>query len=131
MAFNFISIMRVTPSNGVGKYMQFETEAEADAHIAKFLDSFPDAYVAPHPGPSGLSFWVCDPVAKTVTVDTTAQTAGDDLRNWKMEMQDTDKYMTNEGEELIDSMTDAQKARLPQARRDIYTQRKEIRGRKP
>ena len=62
----FVAIMAVTPENRLAKYQVFSTEAEANAHVARFTGRFPDAFVVAEPvGP--MSHWLID--AKTVTID--------------------------------------------------------------
>ncbi len=51
----------------VTKYQDYQTEVEAAAHVTRVKDSFPNAFVTPHPG-GGFRDWLVDPVAKTVSV---------------------------------------------------------------
>ena len=42
----YTAIMKLDPSdNRVGKYMPFETKAEANAHVALHIETYPDAFV--------------------------------------------------------------------------------------
>ena len=64
----FVAIMAVTPENRLAKYQVFSTEAEANAHVARFTGRFPDGFVVAEPaGP--WSHWLIDMVAQTVTID--------------------------------------------------------------
>ena len=64
---SFIAIMEATPDSRVAKYQGFSTEAEADAHVAKFTGQYLDAFVVPEPaGP--FPHWLIDMAAKTVTI---------------------------------------------------------------
>ena len=64
---SFVAIMAATPENRVAKYMDFVTEPEAVAHIARFTGPYPDAFVVSEPaGP--ISHWLVDMVAKTLVI---------------------------------------------------------------
>lgn len=51
----FTAIMKVTTKDDpegagrVAKYQQFDTKPEADAHVLRFKDAYPDAVVVPTP----------------------------------------------------------------------------------
>lgn len=64
----YLAIVAWTATFRLAKYQDYETEAEAVAHVARVVDKFPDAFVVPHPG-GGPSKWLIDPVAKTLSVD--------------------------------------------------------------
>ena len=63
----FVAIVAWTDENRLAKYQDYETEREADEHVARVTDRFPSAFVIPHPG-GGPMEWVIDPVTKTVSV---------------------------------------------------------------
>ncbi len=64
----FLAIMSATPDNRVAKYQNFQTEAEAGAHVLAFVADFPTAFVVPQIGVPD-SHWRIDMVAKTVVID--------------------------------------------------------------
>ena len=69
---SFVAIMSATPDNRVAKFQNFQTEAEADAHVALFADRFPDAFVVSEPAePDG--HWLIDMALKTLTIDPPPQ----------------------------------------------------------
>lgn len=70
----FISITGVTPDNKLSKYQNFDSEAAADVHAAKY-----DGFVVENPGGNDKS-WVVDAVKKTVTRDVAAESADRDAR---------------------------------------------------
>lgn len=61
----YLSITKVSASGAVEKYLPFEKQAEAVAHVASMVGQFPKAFAAPDPGGS-FRDWTADPVAKTV-----------------------------------------------------------------
>ncbi len=62
------AIMAATAENRVAKLREFETAAEAEAHVERFTGAYPDAFV--HVGVAApLSHWLIDMAAKTVTID--------------------------------------------------------------
>lgn len=64
----FVAIMDDTSDGRLAKYMGFLTEAEADAHVALFLDRYPLAFVIPRPA-FPQRHWRIDFAGKTVTND--------------------------------------------------------------
>ncbi len=65
---SFVAIMKWDIGFRVEKSMSFDTQAEADAHVAAHLGTHPDAFVVVDP-PGQASDLIADPVAKTVTLD--------------------------------------------------------------
>ena len=64
----FIAIMATEPGGRVAKFRTFPTQPEAEAHVARFIGKFPDAFVVAEPaGP--WSHWLIDVAVKTVTID--------------------------------------------------------------
>ena len=55
----------------VAKLMEFDTLAEAQAHVDAFIADFPNAFAAPiPPGPTKSEYnWKVNPNAKTLSVD--------------------------------------------------------------
>lgn len=49
---NFIAVMTWDANGRVTKYQGYTTAEEAQAHVDKFMDRFPDAFVASNPGGS-------------------------------------------------------------------------------
>ena len=62
----FLAIMKTEPDGRVAKFLDFEIEADALAHVEAFKDTYPDAFVVNHVG--DILDLVCDKVAKTVEV---------------------------------------------------------------
>jgi|TARA_Y100000034_G_C6704195_1_gene310717 hypothetical protein len=52
-----------------GKYADFNTRAEADAHVLAVVDRFPDAFAHKKPAGEETEHWIVDVGAKTVTFD--------------------------------------------------------------
>jgi hypothetical protein len=77
----FVAVMSKDVNGHVAKSARFATQQEADAHVAKFIGEFPDAFVVFDPPSVGTNL-VVDFVAKTITHDQ-AQTDADALeRSW-------------------------------------------------
>ncbi len=64
----FVAIMAASPDGRIAKYQDFLTEPEAEAHVAAFLGTYPDAFVVPQPSEE-LSNWLIDMTAKTLVID--------------------------------------------------------------
>lgn len=53
----FIAVVDWTAETRIAKYLDFETEAEAQAHVTRVKASYPNAFVAPSPG-GGFADWL-------------------------------------------------------------------------
>lgn len=65
---NYIAVVAWTEDFRVAKYAEFETEAEANAHVGQVADRFPGAFVAEKPSDT-FSEWLIDPDSKAVLID--------------------------------------------------------------
>lgn len=65
---SFIAVLAAAPNGRVGKYAEFPTEAEAQAHVAAFQGRFPNAFAVEKPA-APWAHWRIDPVAKTAIID--------------------------------------------------------------
>lgn len=65
----YLAIVAWTTANRVAKFQDYDTGAEATAHVDRVKGDFPDAFVSQHPGSGGVRDWLVDPVAKTLSVD--------------------------------------------------------------
>lgn len=63
----FIAVMAWTPENRVAKYLDFDTEVKAAAHVERHKTRWPNAFVAPNPGVEFAS-WLIDSDAKTIAI---------------------------------------------------------------
>lgn len=81
---------------------QKNTEEEAISLVDKLVNDMPkgkeapNAFYAPMPGNGDVKYMIVDPVLKSVTYDTLSELAEIELNNWKSQMRDTDKEMSQE-----------------------------------
>tara|TARA_R110002153_G_scaffold170950_2_gene323803 strand:- start:639 stop:1025 length:387 start_codon:yes stop_codon:yes gene_type:complete len=110
----FLSITGATADNKLAKFQEFESEADADAHALEY-----SGFVISDPG-GNQEFWVVDMVAKTVVIDTSAETSVTTERAWTALREKRDELLAETdwwaGTDL--TMTDAQTA-YRQALRDL------------
>lgn len=64
----YLAIVKVNGSGRVEKYQEYQTEAEAEAHVARVVDTYPLSYSVLSPG-GYFADWLCNVVAKTVVLD--------------------------------------------------------------
>ena len=69
----FLAIMSATPEQRVYKYAEFANRGLAEAHVARFTDDFPQAFVELMPGTAPFSHWRIDMDAQTLIVDSTLE----------------------------------------------------------
>lgn len=66
---SYIAILKVNASTKrVEKFQPFSTEEEAEAHVQKFIGTYPLAYCAEEPDDSSVH-WLCDTSAKTIVIN--------------------------------------------------------------
>lgn len=65
-----VAIMKYDKKNNnkLEKYMDFATQAEAQAHVDRFIDKYPSAFVGEVSG--GMKYWIIDGEAKTIIYDS-------------------------------------------------------------
>ena len=63
---NFIAIMQSTPENRLAKYMDFDTSAEAQAHVDRHVAKYPNAFVQSSI-PAHWNDWIVDMTAQTIS----------------------------------------------------------------
>ncbi len=63
----FVAIMKADPDNRVAKRADFHEEVDASAHVASFIDRFPDAFVIATPS-EPEAHWLLDMAAKTIAI---------------------------------------------------------------
>ena len=72
---NYLVVVDTTQENRIAKHQEYATRAEADAHVARVLDKYPNAFVIENP-PSYMDLYTTvDVVAKTLTYDSSAYDA--------------------------------------------------------
>ena len=64
----YIAIVTFDKIGRATKWQEYETEADALAHVDRVQQTFLEAYAAINPG-GGYRDWLCDPIAKTITFD--------------------------------------------------------------
>lgn len=62
-----ITVVKVSQQNRVEKFQDYATKSEADAHVARVLPAYPQAFAATRPVGSP-SNWLVDLVAKTLVL---------------------------------------------------------------
>ena len=65
----YIAIVNTTPDNKIAKFQEYETKQDADDHILRVKDSFPNAFVVDKPEPCVLDYMAVNVGAKTITFD--------------------------------------------------------------
>ena len=65
----YIAIVNTTPDNKIAKLQEYETKKEADDHILRVKDSFPNAFVVERPEPYVFEYMTVNVGAKTITFD--------------------------------------------------------------
>ena len=65
----YIAVVKVE-NNRIAKYQDFLSKSDADAHIAEY-----GGFVVDAPASGSMNYWVVDEGAKTITHDSSKQTA--------------------------------------------------------
>jgi len=65
----YLSVVK-TENNRISKYQDYPSKSDADAHVAKY-----GGFVADAPKSGSMKYWVVDEGSKTITHDSSKQTA--------------------------------------------------------
>jgi len=120
--------MKLADDNRVAKYIDFDTQTEADAHIEKNKSSYPDAFVVTDEPARDPTDWVCDPSSKTIASRSKRPRP---MKDWSIAMGATDMGMPRVVEDVIDALDESTQAKLPQIIKDKHAAKKVLRGQKP
>lgn len=71
----YLVIVDTTSDNKIAKMQNYENRAEADAHVARVLPNYPDAFVIDNPSPYVMDYTTVDVAAQTITYDSSAYDA--------------------------------------------------------
>ena len=66
----YLVIVDTTDDNKIAKHQEYPTREEADAHIARILGRYPDAFVIDNPPSYVMDYTTVDVAAKTITYDS-------------------------------------------------------------
>jgi hypothetical protein len=125
---NFIVVVKTTPDNRIGKYLDFDTQADADAHLAKVLPKYPQAFVVEQIENVGFTHTTVDVVAKTITYDSVGHLAVQVKDEWKGAIHETDSNMPRYMEDLI---TNNASLVIPAEMKKRYDDKIKVRGERP
>ena len=126
---NFIVVVKTTSDNRIGTYLDFDTQEEADAHLAKVLPKYPQAFVVEQVDNVGFTHTTVDVVAKTITYDSGGHLAVQVNDEWKGTIHETDSGMPRYAEDILDGMAD--KSGVNQITLDRLQEKKDLRATKP
>ena len=107
---SFIAILDATPAGRVGKYAEFDTLVEAQAHVTAFVADYPQAFAIEAPAAS-WSHWLIDMIAKTVAIDDAEYVAAEAAR--QAEEQRTTAFKADAiRQDMITRLTSATPAQI-------------------
>ena len=125
----YLVIVDTTSDNKIAKMQNYENRAEADAHVARVLPNYPDAFVIDNPSPYVMDYTTVDVAAKTITYDSAKYDSDKTMTDWKASMQGTDGGMPRVVEDILDTMSN--KSSVPQITLDKLQAKKDLRATKP
>ena len=79
----YLVVVDTTPDNKIAKMQNYDSRAEADAHVARVLPNYPNAFVVDNPSAYVMDYTTVDVAAKTITYDSSgvdAQKVKDDAQ---------------------------------------------------
>jgi len=124
----YLVVVDTTPDNKIAKYQEYETRVDADAHVARVLPNYPDAFVVDNPAPYIMDYTTVDVVAKTLTYDSVGYDSDNVMNDWKASMQETDSGMPRYLEDLI---TNNATFVIPAVMKTRYDEKVALRATKP
>ena len=124
----YLVVVDTTSDNKIAKMQNYENRAEANAHVARVLPNYPDAFIVDNPSPYVMDYTTVDVAAKTITYDSATYDSDKVMNNWKASMQGTDNGMPRTMEDLITSNASLV---IPAEMKKRYDAKIKIRGEKP
>ena len=127
----YLVVVDKTPDNKIAKMQEFETRAEADAHVLAVAVNYPDAFVVDNPAPYQFSHTTVDTVAKTITFDSATYTSEKAMADWEEAMSSNDHMFPRWAEDILDGFNPADFANVAQPTKDRLATKKALRAIKP
>ena len=124
----YLVVVDTTSDNKIAKMQNYENRAEADAHVARVLPNYPDAFVVDNPSPYVMDYTTVDAAAKTITYDSASYSTDKAMNDWKSSMQGTDSGMPRHMEDLI---TDNPSLTIHEKMKTRYDEKVALRATKP
>ena len=85
---SYLAIVKVE-NNRIAKYQDFQSQAEADAHISTH-----GGFAVETPATGSMDYWVIDEGAKTITHDSSTQTTDEAIREMELIRKYRDGLLT-------------------------------------
>ena len=67
----YLVIVDTTDDNKIAKHQEYPTREEANAHVARVIENYPNTFVIDNPSPYVMDYTTVDVTAKTITYDST------------------------------------------------------------
>ena len=71
----YLVIVDTTSDNKIAKMQNYDSRSEADAHVARVIEKYPDSFVVDNPASYALDYTTVDVAAQTITYDSSAYDA--------------------------------------------------------
>ena len=87
---DYLVVVDKTPENKIAKHQTYQTRKEADDHVVRVLDKYPNAFVVDNPPDYSAinnEYTAVDVVAKTITYDSSGFDANQTTLNIKHEIR--------------------------------------------
>jgi len=79
----YLVVVDTTPDKKIAKMQEYPTRAEADAHVERVKNKYPNAFVIDNPVPYKQAYTTVNLVDKTIIYDSATDTADREMRVWK------------------------------------------------
>ena len=90
----YLVIVDTTSDNKIAKMQNYDSRSEADAHIARVIEKYPNAFVIDNPPSYNIEYTTVDVVAKTITYDSSAYDTQKVKDNAQVEITRLEKTVT-------------------------------------
>jgi hypothetical protein len=97
----FLVVVDTTPDNRIAKMQKYSTREEANAHVVKVKENYPNAFVVDNYTRNSFEHTTVDVIAKTIAYDSAAFEIDKTMSAWKLKMAKTDPSMPRYLEDLI------------------------------
>ena len=124
----YLVIVDTTSDNKIAKMQNYENRSEADAHVARVIGDYSNAFVIDNPPDYDVDYTTVDIAAKTITYDSAAYDSDKTMNDWKDSIRRTDNGMPRTMDDLITSNASLV---IPEEMKKRYDEKIKIRGEKP
>ena len=124
----FLVVVDKTDDDRIAKLQDFDTQGEADKHLAFVLPKYQQAFILQNPPDYVQEHTTVDMAAKTIAFDEDGYNKWQTRHTWENEISETDLHMPRHMEDLI---TENSSLKIHKKMKQRYDEKVALRATKP